>query len=108
MADLKRKVRFWIIGQPEGELVIRLRRWWRRHWWLARIRQIDRERRYWRTRTLDLERVDVEAGAGAIWAQAHPDTAYRPGTPRHDAYMDDYRAFASAVLATREPLGGDS
>lgn len=31
-----------------NEWRIRLRSWWRRHWWPARIRQLDRERADWK------------------------------------------------------------
>ena len=34
--------RFWTKETP-----VRLRSWWRRHWWPARIRQLDRERLGW-------------------------------------------------------------
>lgn len=27
---------------------IRIRKWWRQHWWPARIRQLDQERKDWK------------------------------------------------------------
>jgi hypothetical protein len=36
-------VRFW-----REEIPLRLRSWWRRRWWPARVRQLDRERRDWK------------------------------------------------------------
>ena len=46
-------IRFWM-----GELPIRIRRWWHRHWWPSRIEQLDRERRYWKDAALKAEAPD--------------------------------------------------
>ena len=40
---MKIHARFWVKETPP-----RLRSWWRRHWWPARIRQLDRERSDWK------------------------------------------------------------
>ena len=40
--------RFWF-----EEIPLRLRGWWRRHWWPARIKQLDRERQFWKAQVLD-------------------------------------------------------
>lgn len=51
------RLQFWVTGMRyegtyvPGELQIRLRRWWARHWPYARIRQLDQERRYWQDQT---------------------------------------------------------
>lgn len=51
-----KRIRFWI-GYPgqRGELWLRLRSWWRQHWWPARIRQLDQERRYWEGKVAEVE-----------------------------------------------------
>ncbi len=41
-------LRFW-----KDDIPLRLRHWWRTHWWPSRIRQLDRERRYWKQRSED-------------------------------------------------------
>jgi hypothetical protein len=38
-------IRFW-----REETPLRVRHWWRLHWWPARIRQLDRERAFWKNR----------------------------------------------------------
>ncbi len=37
------------------ETTLRLRTWWRRHWWPTRIRQLDQERADWKRWCHDAE-----------------------------------------------------
>ncbi len=59
---MRRGIRFWITGHrglSDGELLIRWRRWWHQHWWPSRIRQLDQERRYWKSKVDDSPLVNL-------------------------------------------------
>ena len=45
---MKLHIRFWM-----RELPIRSRRWWHQHWWPSRIKQLNKERQYWKTAVSD-------------------------------------------------------
>ncbi len=58
-------LRFWREEEP-----LRLRSWWRRHWWPARIRQIDRERADWKRWCETAEHNDLLEMAWVVIANA--------------------------------------
>lgn len=56
---LRMRLKFW-----RDEVPLRLRGWWRRHWWPERLRQLDRERADWKRWHDEAWQAANDAGVG--------------------------------------------